>query len=498
MDFEQKIRQFIKKQHMISKGAGIVVGLSGGADSVALLAVLCSLREEMALRLAAVHVHHGIRKEADRDVDFCRQLCAEKQVAFFAEYAKVPELARQQGLTVEEAGRQVRYERFEAYRKQLDFDMIAVAHHQNDQAETMLFQLFRGSGLRGLTGIPLKRGNIIRPLLAVTREEIEHYVKAKDLTYVTDSTNAEDAYARNKIRHHILPVAEEISPGAVEHMNQTGMQLRGILDYMEQQAAVFLEAHGAWQGNAYGVSVRALSEAHAALQSMVVLEAAGRVSESRKDMTARHVESILSLLEKDGEKTVYLPRGVRVVKRYDTLLFVQCREEVPASFGTGKQASGEGMQAFEQGGQAACASKQTSGGGKQMEAEEFLIEPDRIYTLSDGTVVETRLLNENNLENIPKSDCIKWFDYDKIKGVLSLRTRRQGDYLMVREDGARKSLQDYFVNEKIPKSERDTLKILADGQHILWVPGRRISAYYKVTKETKQILEVHIGGRANG
>ena len=133
-----------------------------------------------------------------------------------------------------------------------------------------------------------------------------------------------------------------------------------------------------------------------------------------------------------------------------------------------------------------------------MEAEEFLIEPDRIYTLSDGTVVETRLLNENNLENIPKSDCIKWFDYDKIKGVLSLRTRRQGDYLMVREDGARKSLQDYFVNEKIPKSERDTLKILADGQHILWVPGRRISAYYKVTKETKQILEVHIGGRANG
>ncbi len=468
MDFEQKIRQFIKKQHMIDEGAGIVIGLSGGADSVALLEVLCSFREEMSLRLAAVHVHHGIRDEAELDVEFCRKLCEEKQVTFFTEYAKVPELARQQGLTVEEAGRQVRYKQFEICRERLGFDVVAVAHHQNDQAETMLFQLFRGSGLRGLTGIPFKRDNIIRPLLAVSREEIEAYIKARSLNYVTDSTNAEDAYARNKIRHHILPVAEEITSGAVEHMNRTGMQLKGILQYMEEQVAVFLESHAVWQEGTCEVSAKALLEAHTALQSMIVLEAASCVFGSRKDITEKHVESILQLLEKDGEKRICLPGGARVVKNYDVLLFTKSR------------------------------AKQMLNSEKMPNPAEIILEPGQTYTLPDGRVVKTRIFSANNLQNIPKGNCIKWFDCDKIIGVVSLRTRRQGDYLTVRDDGARKSLQDYFVNEKIPKSERNTILVLAEGQHILWVPGKRISAYYKVTKETKQILEVHIGGKENG
>ncbi len=486
MDFEQKIRQFIKKQNMLFKGAGIVVGLSGGADSVALLETLCNVREEFSLRLAAVHVHHGIRPDADRDVEFCRLLCAQKQIPFFAEYADVPNIAKAQGLTEEEAGRQVRYTYFEEHRKRLGFDMIAVAHHQNDQAETVLFQLFRGSGLRGLAGIPAKRENIIRPLMAVSREEIESYLKEKKLSYVTDSTNTEDVYARNKIRHHILPAAEDISVGAVEHMNQTALQLKEILDYMEQETRTFLEVNGAWDGNVYEVSLKALKAVHAALQKMIVLEATERVLHSRKDITERHVQSILSLFEKDGEKTVHLPRGCCVIKRYDRLLFT------PASVSEMMTQSGHAS-AFD------CEKEIQSG---QTAFKELIIEPDRIYTLPDGTILQTRLFSVNNsgnnLENIPKSDCIKWFDYDKIKGVLSLRNRKQGDYITVRDDGARKSLQDYFVNEKIPKSERDNIKVLADGQHIVWVPGMRISAYYKVTKETKQILEVHIGGKANG
>ncbi len=513
MDFEQKIEKFIKKQNMAPKGTGIVIGLSGGADSVALLEVLCSIRETFSWKLAAVHVHHGIRLEADRDVEFCRQLCAQKQIPFWVEYADVPMIAKTRGMTVEEAGRQVRYASFETYRNRLGFDVIAVAHHQNDQAETVLFQLFRGSGLKGLAGIPVVRGNIIRPLMAVSRQEIEAYLSEKKLSYVIDSTNAEDVYARNKIRHYILPVAEEICTGTVEHINRTGMQLREVWDYMTQETQAFLGVHGGWDGSIYTISLKQIRMVHIALQKMIVLEALECVLHSRKDITERHVQSVLSLLEKEGEKVVDLPKGCKVMKDYERLLFV-----LPAD--NRQQADPESALALTADRDLPTETESikvsTVYSGLESESavvpkehsedntidDSFTVEPDRIYRLPEGTILRTRLFDcdnfPNKLENIPKSDCIKWFDYDKIKGVLSFRNRRQGDYLTVREDGARKSLQDYFVNEKIPKRERDNIKVLADGQHIVWVPGKRISAFYKITKDTKQILEVQIGGKGNG
>ena len=289
MKLEQKTKQFMEKQHMLSEDAGVLVGLSGGADSVALLEVLCALREEWNLRLAAVHVHHGIRAEAEEDAEFCRRLCEAKQVEFYCEYADVPKLARELGLTLEEAGRKVRYELFEQYRKHLKLDVIAVAHHQNDQAETILFQLFRGSGLRGLAGIPAKRGYIIRPLLGVNRRDIEEYLQQKQAEYVTDATNLTDIYARNKIRQHILPMAEQVSAGAVVNMNRTGAQLREILDYMEKEADVFLAKYSSQsdQNSQSEVSAQELcrelmlqteplKNIHPALRKMIIMEAIGR------------------------------------------------------------------------------------------------------------------------------------------------------------------------------------------------------------------------------
>ena len=412
MKLEQKTRQFIQKFHMLSIGSGVVIGLSGGADSVALLEVLCSLREELQLRLAAVHVHHGIRPEAQQDADFCKELCLKKNVAFFCEYADVPGMAKEQGLTEEEAGRKARYQIFEDYRQNLQMDVIAVAHHQNDQAETVLFQLFRGSGLRGLSGMQPKRDKIIRPLLSVSRAEIEEYLQTGHLKYVTDATNASDAYSRNKIRHRILPVAEEISFGAAEHMSQTAGQLREVLDYMERQACVFLDSHAVRDEKELKISVKAMLSEHIALQKMIITEVITRIFKSRKDITERHIEDILELLEKEGEKTIHLPGNGVVTKSYNWLIFKHAVERDDRTVFT-----------------------------------PIIIEPDRTYALPGGFFVETRLISYNNLENIPKMDCIKWFDYDKIIGTLFLRTREQGDYLTIRDDGARKSLQDYLVND---------------------------------------------------
>ena len=460
MRLEKKIRHYIEKFHLLPIGSGVVIGLSGGADSVALLEVLCSLQWERDLRLAAVHVHHGIRESAQKDVEFCRELCMEKKVDFFCEYIDVPRMAKAQGLSEEEAGRNARYRIFEEYRRKLQMDVIAVAHHQNDQAETILFQLFRGSGLRGMSGMQPKRGNIIRPLLGVSRKEIEEYLCDKQRTYVIDETNACDQYSRNKIRHHVLPVAEEISFGAAGHMSQTAGQLGEVLDYMEHQAANFLDMQGEYVDGEWRLPVEALQQEHIALQKMIVTEALARSFKSRKDITEKHIDHVLQLFDKDGEKTIHLPNGGVVVKRYFQLIFKQIIENNESDF--------SGF----------CKIK---------------IEPDHSYFLENGMFLETKLLFENNLENVPKNDCIKWFDYDKIITTLSLRTREQGDFLVIRDDGARKSLQDYLVNEKVPKSERDKQLLIADGNHILWVIGKRISAHYKVTEHTKRILEVYIG-----
>lgn len=465
MKLEKKIRHYIEKFHLLPIGSGVVIGLSGGADSVALLEVLCSLQWERDLRLAAVHVHHGIRESAQKDVEFCRELCMEKKVDFFCEYIDVPRMAKAQGLSEEEAGRNARYRIFEEYRRKLQMDVIAVAHHQNDQAETILFQLFRGSGLRGMSGMQPKRGNIIRPLLGVSRKEIEEYLCDKQRTYVIDETNACDQYSRNKIRHHVLPVAEEISFGAAGHMSQTAGQLGEVLDYMEHQAANFLDMQGEYVDGEWRLPVEALQQEHIALQKMIVTEALARSFKSRKDITEKHIDHVLQLFDKDGEKTIHLPNGGVVVKRYFQLIFKQIIENNESDF--------SGF----------CKIK---------------IEPDHSYFLENGMFLETKLLFENNLENVPKNDCIKWFDYDKIITTLSLRTREQGDFLVIRDDGARKSLQDYLVNEKVPKSERDKQLLIADGNHILWVIGKRISAHYKVTEHTKRILEVYIGGKNRG
>lgn len=465
MKMEQKIGQFIDKFHMLPIGSGVVVGLSGGADSVALLDVLCHFRAERKLKLIAVHVHHGIRPEADRDVMFCSQLCKERGVEFFCEYVDVPKLAEAAGISEEEAGRNARYEIFEQYRLEHSMNVVAVAHHQNDQAETMLFQLFRGSGLRGLTGMQPKREAIIRPLLCVSREEIEEYLREKNIRYVTDATNEEDIYSRNKIRHYVLPIAEEISSGAAEHMSKSAAQLREVLEYMELQAADFLKKHGVFSGEEMILPVKELKKEHVALQKMIVTEVIGEVFENRKDITEKHVNAVLELLEKSGEKSIQLPKSGKVLKQYDELIFRKdsiCRE-------------------YE--------------GNK---ISKIVIEPDKTYILEDGTILKTKLILCNNLENIPKNNCVKWFDYDKISETLFLRTREQGDYLTVRDDGARKPLKDYLINEKVPKSERDKQLLLADGNHIVWVLGKRISAHYKVTEKTKRILQVNVGGNDCG
>lgn len=234
-DMIGKIMDYIKEYEMIQENDVVIAGVSGGADSVCLLFVLLEIQKKMPFQIRVVHVDHGIRKEAGRDAAFVEQLCRENKLSFYLERADVPALSKSSGLSVEEEGRRVRYQAFEKALGK-DTGKIAVAHNSNDRAETMLFHLFRGTGLRGMSGIRPVNGRVIRPLLCVSRQEIEAWLTQKGLSYCEDSTNSEDVYTRNRIRHHILPYAQQqICQGAVGNMNRAAQELFLANEFVERK-----------------------------------------------------------------------------------------------------------------------------------------------------------------------------------------------------------------------------------------------------------------------
>lgn len=247
-----EIKRYIEKNQLIRPGDGVVVGLSGGPDSVFLLYALHTLQPRMDFTLRAVHVHHGIRgAEADRDEAFSEKLCAKLDIPFQAVHVAAPAYAAQHGLSLEEAARILRYEALEAARQQLTqapAAWIAVAHHLDDQAETVLHNLVRGAGLRGLAGMENRRNHVIRPLLSIKREDILKWLKQYDIPYVTDSTNADPHYTRNRIRSTVLPELREINPEASAHIAHSAALLREADAYFHALALQYVDAHATLTG----------------------------------------------------------------------------------------------------------------------------------------------------------------------------------------------------------------------------------------------------------
>lgn len=261
-EIRRKVENFIIKEQMIEKEDRILLGVSGGADSVCLLCLLQELSKRMGFSLGVLHIEHGIRgEESLRDADFVRRLCREKGLPFEQRSYDVPKLAKEEGLSEEEAGRKVRYAAFSEKMEKEGYQKTAVAHNLNDNAETMLFHLARGSALAGLSGIPAVRGRIIRPLLCLERREIEAYLAAIGQDYCQDRTNQELIYSRNRIRHQILPELEEINPKAVEHMGKTAAFIGEADLYLTREAKKLEEACLKKKKGEVRIAIRELKEA---------------------------------------------------------------------------------------------------------------------------------------------------------------------------------------------------------------------------------------------
>lgn len=476
-----KVRSFIEQYNMLSVGDRILVGVSGGADSICLFHVLLELSSVYNLTLHVVHVNHGIRgSQADSDEAFVKELARRHNVSFHRVKRDVPAIAREQGLSEEEAGRNVRYETFYKFLEEYKCDKIAVAHNKNDNAETFLFNLFRGSGIKGLSGIPPVRDRVIRPILCLERSEIEAYLDQHQISYRVDSTNLTDDYSRNKIRNKILTYAkDEINAGVIEHINKSANMLKEIDDFIFKNVKrAYTDIVKEYENKKISINVDDFNKLDIVIQKELIREVIRRLSNRLRDIDSFHIESTLELIDKQVGKEIHLPYGISVKKGYKDIVFMLDKS---------------GDRQVNQG-------KDTTIDKANKEFEPISLEvPSTVYLPQTDEVISIKLIPYKENVVIPKEDYTKWFDYDKIKNKLLLRTRQEGDFIQIDSKGGTKKIKSLFINEKIPRDKRNQVPLIADGSHIIWVIGVRISEAYKINNNTKTILEISInGGNKNG
>lgn len=449
--YRTRVKEYMKEKKMAEKGDGILAAVSGGADSVCLLLILKELSVTEGFQLAAFHLNHGLRgAEADRDEAYVKELCKKVHVPLLSVREDIKEYAAKQGISVEEAGRERRYFHMAQAAEQFRAAKIATAHHKDDDVETVLMNLFRGSGLRGLGGIRPVRGHVIRPLLCLTRKEIEAYLTEHDIAWCEDSTNQELLYSRNKIRNVLVPwVKKEVNERTAEHVLAASELAWEADEYFLAQAEKIIKDNAEVSRDNVKILTKVFDEQPHIIKTYVVRAMLQKLIGSGKDISVRHIESVCSLSGPGGGTAVDLPYGIRAVRGYG-FLQLRYREKGNAEMGI----------------------------------------PD--------IAVETRVFPWDKSFEIPKNRYTKWFDYDKIKTAICVRSRQSGDYFLC-GGNKRKLLKRYFIDEKVPEAQRDSVPLLAEENHVLWVIGYRISEYYKISEDTRTILEVKVcKGEENG
>lgn len=407
----------------------ILIGLSGGADSVALTHALHLLSEKYGFKLYAAHINHCLRGEsADRDEEFSRQLAVGLGIEFFSIRVDVKQYAISNGMSEELAGREVRYAYFNELVDELNVDFIATAHHKNDNAETILMNFMRGSGLKGLCGIPYRRGNIIRPLLDCTRSEIEKYCAENGLMYVTDETNMEEEYTRNKIRRSLIPmIQDKFNPSIIETLTRNAVVLNDEENFISQTAD---EAYKiAVRGNSLDIS--AVKNLHRAIAMRVIRRLTDEVCGNR-DVSNAVIIAIYDLLQANRTGTrADVVRGVEARVEYGRLIIDKKAE-------------------------------------KQAEFSYELRLGEKKYIPE----LECSVLAERAEENM--HDGAEYFSVPE-KFTLCIRNRRSGDKFRPSGMSGTKKLKDFMVDRKIPQNKRDGIGIVTINNEIVWVMGYRRS-----------------------
>ncbi len=439
MTLEEKVAEYISKNGMLNRGSQVLCGLSGGADSICLTFIL----KKLGYKVYALHVEHGIRgEEALRDASFAEEFCIRHGIDFFTESIDVPKIAKEKKLSLETCARNERYALLAEYADKLNCP-IAVAHNKDDQAETVLMHLVRGSGLNGLCGMDCVTGNIIRPLLCTRRSEIEEYLNLNKLKYVTDSTNGDSNYSRNRMRLEVIPQLKNINSNVTDSIFSCSELLKGYRDFFESTCEKeFSSLLLSCEENKLKLKMRDLDPV---IRDGVIRLAVKKINGHTVDLEKKHTEDIASLFSKQSGKEVHLPFSLHVRREFDTLVFCKSEETV-------------------------------------FEETEFL--PDRTYLLPNCTVSSHFTDNARREKNC---ECV---DFDKLPQKLTLRTRRSGDRITPLGMSGSMTLKKYFIGRKIPKDIRDSLPLIASDDEILVILGNTVSEKVKISQSTKKILKI--------
>lgn len=504
MTLLDRVRTTITKHHLIQRAESIVLGISGGPDSLALAHLLRALRDEWHIQIHLAHLNHQLRgADSDADAEFIAWLAREWNLPATIEARDVAASGREKKLSVEEAAREMRYEFLSEVAQQVGARTIVVAHHADDQAETVLMRLLRGAGMAGLRGMEyqsqvssskrqaksdnVKPGTwdlkLVRPLLDVTRAEIEAYCKENDLHPRDDLSNNDTTLFRNRLRQEVLPYLETLNPNLREVLLHTSRALADDYDFLQSQVSDAF-AHVAREENGAIIFDRAAWCAlHPSLQRGTLRVAVERLQQSLRDLSWTNVEDArIVALQKNAGAVATLPRGLRLTVGYGEFLIAY---EMCARVGFDlPQLSVECIALAREGAVELPESRWT--------IELVILSPAGAKNLVAARGTLRGVYSERG-ESAQRDnfESTAFFDAQKIRGEISLRRRKPGDtFQPAGMNGHAKSLHEFMIDEKIPQAAREQLPLLCDSEKILWVCGYRADERVRVTDATREVTRV--------
>lgn len=452
-----QVRDTIEEHGMIAQGDGIVVGVSGGPDSVCLLDILNRLSGELGIRLVTAHFNHGLRGPED---DAETELVVNMAGSMGLPYKTGKAFHLQAGTSsLEEKARLARYRFLETVREHFNARKIALGHNLNDQAETVIMRLLRGSGLSGLAGIPPVRGGIIiRPLIRIKREDIISYLRARNLTYAIDGSNRNLKFTRNRIRFKLLPMMLEYQPKLIENLGRLSAILRDEEDFMESLAWDWVQRESAKEDDgSISVALSSFSMLHAALRNRVIRYLLKKTGSNLRHVNNNHIRSVSDIIDKGNPQSmINLPNGIIVRRVYDRLMFTVAGKPLSTDF-------------------------------------QYRIEsPGQLHMRKIGKILLVT-------ESIGKTDPIRGdsgntalLDADTLHYPLVVRNFKAGDRFVPLGMKGHKKVKDFFIDLKVPSPVRAVTPILTCDDFIVWICGYRIDERFKVTSKTKKVLRISI------
>lgn len=460
MDLLSLVRSTIEKYKMISPGDSVLAGVSGGPDSVALLHLLNRLKEELKFSLFAAHLNHMFRgEEADSDARLVKNLAGQWQLPFLTERFDVPEYLKKSGLSPQQGAREVRYRFFEENAARLGANRVALGHHADDQAETVLMNLVRGAGIAGLSGIPPAReGVYIRPLLNARRKEIELYCHTVGIPYRLDCSNQKKVYLRNRVRLELIPLLEEkYNPAVVDSLNRLASIVRDEDEYLEGHARNALkDILISREEGKITLSIERMDHYPAAIKRRVIRAAYRELAGHGRPPAFEHVDRVLEMgLGGSYRGTIELPGGILLIKRYRLMEMINIKSPPPVT--------------------------------------------DYLYTLkvpgftgipeiSRGILAEILEAEAADPHRLPSEEAL--LDLDRLDGPLYVRRRRDGDVFSPLGMAGKIKLKKFFIGLKVPREQRDAIPIVTCGNDIVWVAGFRPGEPWKVTGKTRRCLHL--------